>query len=392
MQQRWLRDGALGLLVIGGLGLLGGVMLWLRGAQLNAARFIFIVKLPDATGLDVGAAVRFRGVEVGKVQQLRSLTEGVELTVAVDNSKLAIPRRSLVESNQVGVLGSASSIDIAPQGNINGLSELDPMAKDCNNEVIVCNGSSIDGVQGVSFTALMKDFSRTMKKVDDEKLIENFNETLKAATVTAKSIQKLTDSANRLISTIEVQVEKFGNTAEAISGAADRVGSAASSAQDLIAVNKEKLAQTLDSIAAASKEAQSLIASAKPLVAADGKLAANLQKLSEDAAATAANVRQLSNELNNPNTIASFREVLDSARATFANTRKITADLDELTGDPKFRANIRNIVNGLSGLLSNAPDLNPNPVANQGTQTNSNDLANQDQEATVARNKQQRSN
>ncbi len=80
--------------------------------------------------------------------------------------------------------------------------------------------------------------------------------------------------------------------------------------------------------------------------------------------------------------------MLDSARATFANTRKITADLDELTGDPKFRANIRNIVNGLSGLLSNAPELNSNPVANQG---NPSDLATQGQEATVARNKQRHS-
>ncbi|MEI6427445.1 MAG: MlaD family protein [Pseudanabaena sp. ELA607] len=392
MQQRWLRDGALGLLIMGGLGLLGGVMLWLRGAQLNAARFTFVVKLPDATGLDVGSAVRFRGVEVGKVQQLRSLTESVEVIVAIDNSKLAIPRRSLVESNQVGILGSASSIDIAPQTNVNGISELDPMAKDCSNEIIVCNGSSIDGVQGVSFTAAMKDFSRTIKKVNDENLIENFNELIKTSTVTAKNINKLTDSANRLIGSIEAQVEKFGNTAEAISGAANRVGSAAESAQDLIAVNKEKLAQTLDSIAAASREAQSLIASAKPLVAADGKLASNLQKLSEDAAATAANVRQLSNELNNPNTIASFREVLDSARATFANARKITADLDELTGDPKFRANIRNIVNGLSGLLSNAPDLNPNPVASQNNKLDANGLGTADQSVPVDRNKQRQSN
>jgi phospholipid/cholesterol/gamma-HCH transport system substrate-binding protein len=56
-----------------------------------------------------------------------------------------------------------------------------------------------------------------------------------------------------------------------------------------------------------------------------------------------------------------LRETLDSARATFANAKKITADLDELTGDPKLRSNIRNLINGLGGLLSTAPNLDNLP-------------------------------
>jgi len=42
---------------------------------------------------------------------------------------------------------------------------------------------------------------------------------------------------------------------------------------------------------------------------------------------------------------------------TFANAQKISSDLDELTGDPKFRSNIRNLVNGLSGLVSSGSML-----------------------------------
>ena len=99
--------------------------------------------------------------------------------------------------------------------------------------------------------------------------------------MTAKSIQKLTDSANRVVGTFENQIVKFGDTADAISGAANKVGSVANSAQDLIEVNREKLAQTLDGIAAASREARSLLASAKPLLN-DGKLIANLQKLADN--------------------------------------------------------------------------------------------------------------
>jgi phospholipid/cholesterol/gamma-HCH transport system substrate-binding protein len=227
------------------------------------------------------------------------------------------------------------------------------------------------GSQGVSFVALLKDSSATLRKINNENLVENLNETLVAAKATAKSIQKLTDSANRVVGTFEGQIVKFGNTADAISGAATKVGSVANSAQDLIEVNREKLAQTLDGIAATSREAQALLASAKPLLS-DGKLIANLQKLSENAAETSVNLRKVSGELNDPTTIAALRETLDLARATFANAKKITADLDELTGDPKLRSNIRNLINGLGGLLSTAPNLDNLPskaIAEEPTST-----------------------
>uniref|UniRef100_A0ACD5H2C3 Uncharacterized protein n=1 Tax=Desertifilum tharense IPPAS B-1220 TaxID=1781255 RepID=A0ACD5H2C3_9CYAN len=57
----------------------------------------------------------------------------------------------------------------------------------------------------------------------------------------------------------------------------------------------------------------------------------------------------MSNALNSPTNIVMLQQTLDSARATFQNAQKITADLDEVTGDPAFRDNLRNLVNGLGG-------------------------------------------
>ncbi len=356
MQRKTLRDGALGLFIIGGVAALGGALLWLRGLQLNSSKFTFTIKLPDASGLNTGSVVRFRGVEVGRVTALIAQTEGVEVQVGIENSKLIIPKQSLAETNQSGFLGN-TNIDIFPPKDKLELSpNLNPLAKDCNNDLIVCQGGQIEGSRGVSFTVLLKDMSFALRKINDQNLIDNLNDTLIVAKSTAKSIQKLSESANRVVGTFENQLVKFGDTADAISGAANKVGSVANSAQDLIEVNREKLAQTLDGIASASREARSLLDSAKPLLN-DGKLIANLQKLAENAAETSANLRKVSGELNDPATISSFRDTLDSARATFANAKKITADLDELTGDPKFRGNIRNLINGLGGLLSTAPNL-----------------------------------
>lgn len=356
MQRKTLRDGALGLFIIGGVVALGGALLWLRGLQLSSGKFTFTIKLPDASGLNNGSVVRFRGVEVGRITTLTPQTEGVDVLVSIDNSKLIIPKQSLAETNQSGFLGN-TNIDIFPPKDKLALDpQMNPLAKDCNSEIIICQGGEMEGVRGVSFIALLKDTSSTLRKINDQGLIDNLGDTLAAAKATAKSIQRLTDTANRVVGSFENQIAKFGDTADAISGAATKVGNVASSAQDLIEVNREKLAQTLDGIAATSREARSLLASAKPLLN-DGKLIANLQKLAENAAETSANLRKVSGELNDPATIASLRETLDSARVTFANTKKITADLDELTGDPKLRSNIRNLINGLGGLLSNAPNL-----------------------------------
>ncbi len=356
MQRKTLRDGALGLFIIGGVVALGGSLLWLRGLQLNSSKFVFTIKIADASGLNSGSVVRFRGVEVGRVTALTAQTEGVDVQVSIENSRLIIPKNSSAETNQSGFLGNTNIDIFPPQDKLAIDPKMSPIAKDCNADLIICQGGEIEGIRGVSFIALLKDSSAALRQINDQGLINNLNDTLLSAKATAKSIQKLTDSANRVVGTFETQIARFGDTADAISGAATKVGNVANSAQDLIEVNREKLAQTLDGIAATSKEARSLLASAKPLLS-DGKLIANLQQLAENAAETSANLRKVSGELNDPTTMASLRETLDSARATFANAKKITADLDELTGDPKLRSNIRNLINGLGGLLSNAPNI-----------------------------------
>jgi phospholipid/cholesterol/gamma-HCH transport system substrate-binding protein len=68
-------------------------------------------------------------------------------------------------------------------------------------------------------------------------------------------------------------------------------------------------------------------------------------------------LRDLSSQVNNPATLLLLQQTLDSARATFQNVQKITSDVDDLTGDPAFRNNIRRLFNGLGGLLGSTEQL-----------------------------------
>lgn len=354
MRSPAVKQGSLGLVILAGIGATIGIALWLRGISFNNSAFSFTIKLADSSGLDVGSPVRYRGALIGKVQKLEPEADAIKVTVAIDYPNLAIPKQATIETNQTGFL-SNSSIDIIPALGTKIASNISPTQADCPTNQIICAGDVVEGKPGVSFTELMRETRAAVRQLSDQELLKNLNSTLKAAGAAANSVQKLSDNANQVVRNfsdpLEKSLEKFGNTADAVSAAATNFGKVADSAQGLIAQGKEQVGETLKGVNNAAAEARSLLAGAKPLLA-DGKFITNLQKLSENVAQASENLRLLTAEVNNPNTLVALREALDSARATFANTKKITADLDELTGDPKFRSNLRNLVNGLNSLVS----------------------------------------
>jgi phospholipid/cholesterol/gamma-HCH transport system substrate-binding protein len=355
MHRNALKEGSLGILILLGIGVFGGVLLWLKGFRFGEDGFSFEIKFPDASGLDVGSTVRFRGVQVGKVKSLSVDSDVAIVKVAIANPRLVIPRQSIIETSQSGFL-SNSVIDILPQMDVTANASSNPLSDQCDNQIIVCSGKSINGTVGVSFTRLLRQTSATLRQVNETNLIGNLSTTLKSTTEAANSIKKLSERITTTVSGVDKRLDQFGETANQISNVAVSVTKTANSAETFLETNRLALANTLQSISNTSKEAQTLIASAKPLLA-DGEFIGNLKKLSESAAETADNLRLASKEINNPETIASLRATLDAARVTFANAQKISSDLDELTGDPKFRLNIRNLVNGLSGLVSSGSML-----------------------------------
>lgn len=370
MQTKLWRDGLLGLFILGTISSATLGILWLRGREFGGNKFKFTVQFPLADGLAEGAPVRYRGVQVGKVQKLSPKPNNVDVVVSIYDSTLVIPKKSTIQTFETGILGN-TIVQIVPQENLTTTIESDPLSPDCDQEQIICNNATIAGTPGPSFTALLQESSALLRKVNDEKIIENLNSTLKSTSQAAKGVENLTGKATNILETLQnpfkklgETIESFGKTAQSIGDAANQISATARDADSLILENKQRLAQTLDSISNTAQETQKLIASARPLLD-DGKFINNLQILSENAAKTAANLRQISDAANDPTTIVTLRETLDSARATFANTQKITTDLNELTGDAKFRSDLRRLVNGLSGLVSTGNELVPSAAVAQ---------------------------
>jgi phospholipid/cholesterol/gamma-HCH transport system substrate-binding protein len=361
MRARTVREGSVGLLILVGLGLLGFLIFWIRGLSFGNRSYRFTVLFENTAGMQVGAPVRYRGVPVGSVTAIRPTANRVEAVIQIEEPDLHIPDEVLIEANQSGFLGE-TSIDITPVDELTEtqIATVDPLAQDCNSGIIICSGDRVEGEVGVNFNELTRSTIELADQFTDEELFANIQNLTENSANAAAEVAQLTQEVTTLVRLFQGELEPLSNSAitlaASVSRAADQLGGTAQQTNELLAVNRVALTTTLNNLSATSSRLRNVVDSIAP-IAEEGELAQNLQLLSANAAAASGNLREITDELNDPTTVVMLQQTLESARATFQNMQKITADLDDLTGDPELRENIRELINGFSSLVSTTQDL-----------------------------------
>jgi phospholipid/cholesterol/gamma-HCH transport system substrate-binding protein len=445
MQSRAMREGSVGLMLIAGLGIFAAAALWLRGIGPSNQKYMINAQFAEAAGIQQGGAVRFRGIRVGKIANIKPNENGVDVTLEITDPTLKIPRNSIAEVSQTGLIGEPV-IEIVPQGGSVTLAANSPNAVDsnCDGSAIVCNNTAMSGRAGASFNELLRRATALVNRYESPEIVDGLKKTLANASqaaadisVLSKKFGDLPDSIKKELSTVSasantvtksldttvrnadtaiqkvgkatdtitVTANKFGATADKFGETADQVNKTANginttaadysklaqSVDGLISENRQTFKTTLTSFNALSVDLRKTVNSLDPTIS---KLNTTIAKVDSDALAkdlksvlanankTTENLRDVSIRLNNPKTLDTLQETLTSARLTFQNVQKITADLDEVTGDPNFRNNIKKLVNGLGSLVSSgetmeqqiklAQDLEP---INQSLAANSAELA-----------------
>jgi phospholipid/cholesterol/gamma-HCH transport system substrate-binding protein len=366
------------------------------------------------------------------------------VALEITDPTLKIPRNSIAEVSQTGLIGEPV-IEIVPQGPVT-LAANSPSAVDsnCDGNTIVCNNTKMTGRAGASFNELLRRATALVNRYESPEIVDGLKKTLANASQAAadisvlskkfgdlpesikKELSTVSASANtvtksldttvrnadsaiqkvgRATDTITVTANKFGATADRFGETATQVNKTANginataadysklaqSVDGLIAENRQTFKTTLTSFNALTVDLRKTVNSLDPTIS---KLNTTIAKIDSDALAkdlksvlanankTTENLRDVSVRLNNPKTLDTLQETLTSARLTFQNVQKITADLDEVTGDPNFRNNVKKLVNGLGSLVSSgetmeqqiklAQDLEP---INQSLAANSAELA-----------------
>ena len=421
MRSRTIREGSVGLLLLLGVGCFGALVLWLGGLTLGKNYFRFVVNFQEAEGLEVGTEVRYRGVSVGKITEINPGPNAVAVAVEVSPSDLVIPREGvLITSNQSGLIGD-TYIDITSTIPVSlGSNVAKPLDKNCNADLIICNNSKVQGETGVSFTKLIQSTLDLTKVLNDPELFKNIN-TLVANSATATAgVSDLTKELGSLSQSVRQELRGFSQNADNLTQKANQIGESVdkvvnevggltnqfsasmneftltanqvrvSAAQadrlianvnNLVVSNRSNLVAALDNLGATSLELRTAVGGLSPILdqVKGAEFIRNLESLSANAALASANFRTFSEgqtirnietvtanaalasanlrQLSDPSNLITLQQTLESARVVFQNAEKITSDLDELTGDPQFRGNIRRLVNGLSGLVSSTQQL-----------------------------------
>jgi phospholipid/cholesterol/gamma-HCH transport system substrate-binding protein len=419
MQSRAMREGSVGLMLIAGLGIFAAAALWLRGIGPNNQKYIINAQFTEAAGIQQGGAVRFRGIRVGKIANIKPSENGVEVALEIADPNLKIPSNSIAEVSQTGLIGEPV-IEIVPQGAVSLATDAaSAVDSNCDTNAIVCSNSKMSGRAGASFNELLRRATALVSRYESPEIVDGLKKTLANASqaaadisVLSKKFGDLPESIKKELSTVSVSAntvtksldttvrnadiaiqkvgkatdtititankfgataDKFGETATQVNKTANGINATAAdysklaqSVDGLIAENRQTFKTTLTSFNALSVDLRKTVNSLEPTI---GKLNTTVAKVDADAFArdlkgvlanankTTENLRDISTKLNNPETLDTLKATLASAKLTFDNVQKITADLDEVTGDPNFRNNIKKLVNGLGNLVSSGETM-----------------------------------
>jgi phospholipid/cholesterol/gamma-HCH transport system substrate-binding protein len=414
MQSRAMREGSVGLMLIAGLGIFAAAALWLRGVGPGSQKYTVVAQFAEAAGIQQGGAVRFRGIRVGKIAAIRPSANGVEVVLEITDTNLKIPRNSIAEVSQTGLIGEPV-IEIMPQEKVNVSGDLaSAIDSNCDANTILCNNAEMPGRAGASFNELLRRATALVNRYESPEIVDGLRKTLTNASQAAADISllsrkfsELPDSIKKELSTVSasavtvtksldntvknadgaiqkvgkatdniaVTVNKFGTTAEKFNNTADQISTTAGginttaadfsklakSVDGLVNENRQTFKTTLVSFNALTVDLRKTVNNLNPTI---DKLNTTVAKIDSDALAsdlkgtlanankTAANLAALTGALNNPQTLDDLKVTLAAARVTFVNLQKITSDIDVLTGDPKVIENIKRLINGLNQLIS----------------------------------------
>ncbi|MGL5941784.1 MAG: MlaD family protein [Waterburya sp.] len=377
MRSRTLREGSVGLLIIFSIILFGGVILWIRGIQFGEQSYKIIADFANVNGIQVGDGVRYRGLRVGRVEEIKPSTNGVDVVIEIESSTLVIPKNATIKARSSGLIGE-TFVDIVPESELSTkIANMSPISSNCNASQIICNNERLQGEEAITLDDLLPYTYRFSKAYGEPEFVAKVDSAVQNAGIAAGEVANLTRDTSALVKDLQQEVNNISSVTKTVTDVANNTSSElittaktyqetarqinrlASNVEQLIAQNETNLTTTLDSIGTTSDRLQNLVVKIDKTVDATDtqKLAANLEELTANATVASKNLKNISQSFGSQESLVSLQQTLDSARVTFDNAQKITADLESVTGDPAFIENVRTLVDGLSNLVSTTEQL-----------------------------------
>lgn len=187
------------------------IFIWLALKFANADRsYVFFIEFNNVHGIHKGTPIRFRGLTIGSIKSWKIQLNSVLTLAEIYSSKVCIPKNSIIETNQTGLLNE-TVIDIVPLEKIMDNKSIikSPLSKLCYSYDIICDSMCLEGDRGLNYDDLIRSTTRISQRFDDPRFFSIFYTFLRNAIELSDNILELTMDISDVISIFYLYIQRF---------------------------------------------------------------------------------------------------------------------------------------------------------------------------------------
>lgn len=141
-----------------------------------------------------------RGINIGHVKDMKLGLNTVMVLVDIKSTSILIPKKSIIETTQTGILKDAV-IDIIPLEKIDfhQVSNINHFSSDCYKSKILCNYHHLYGERGINYDDLIRATTRISQRFDDPRFFSLCYLLLQKLAITSCIIQDFTCNLNQFV-------------------------------------------------------------------------------------------------------------------------------------------------------------------------------------------------
>ena len=189
--RRSLKDSIVGFSLIGGLIIFTSFSFWLRGIKLSSKDWFIFADFSNASGLSKKSPVSYRGIIIGSVEDLIFTNESIKAKIVINNPEIILAKPAFAKVVTNSFLGGDVQVALETS-EVNLPKNLEKASsKRCNNELIVCEGETINGKQLSSLSNITNRINQLLKESNQENLVENIVRSIEQFDETQENLDEL---------------------------------------------------------------------------------------------------------------------------------------------------------------------------------------------------------
>jgi phospholipid/cholesterol/gamma-HCH transport system substrate-binding protein len=207
--RRSIREALVGFSVLAAFTSAAALGMWIRGMSLGRNTWTLRASFPEAGGLAERSPVVYRGVLVGSVRRVQVTPEAVIADLEITQPDLRLARPTHAEISEASLLGSDAQVALISTGKALPAGGPNPRSASCNRSQMLCNGDSIQGLDGPSLNNVTALMYKILSDGDKEQLVKRYANLATSADTTAKDASIFLADGRTLVRNIDQSVARL---------------------------------------------------------------------------------------------------------------------------------------------------------------------------------------